>query len=435
MLAFFLFPMVWLAPAACGDDIFPQLNRENLLENFSSSIGSGQSVQQAFSALADFVLEEAPLGTKFCLNNSQECFEVAGVNISLNWTEGGAGQPTLIRQVGESGDFPVHHIVNFTYDRQEIKGGVSVQQIYDLVASIGLKTSPPQELALSADRTNLRIGETANLEAVLRCGESPMKNKEISFELRGPGELAYVNASTGSGAVAKNVYTATKEGKAKVNAYYHDRDFGIIKNSIDLEIGQPASWEGSLKYFWIVDCPAQKGLHSRDLQVSITITDIKLYPTEEAEADTPEELKRINEFKGSGKAGYAYHKIEDLPEDWKETHEGSGTSSAEVGLAYSRSKDQNLLKNIGISFSDVKIKINWTRYDYGLEKTTGGSFEFPYFSAHVYGEASALYSLEDTDPDPDIIRAEKTYEGPYSLGGEKGGKQKLKVNINFRKVK
>jgi hypothetical protein len=83
----------------------------------------------------------------------------------------------------------------------------------------------------------------------------------------------------------------------------------------------------------------------------------------------------------------------------------------------------------------VKIKINWTRYDYGLEKTTGGSFEFPYFSAHVYGEASALYSLEDTDPDPDIIRAEKTYEGPYSLGGEKGGKQKLKVNINFRKVK
>lgn len=226
----------------CEEIPFPELNRETLLEKFSSLIEGGATPKQAFDQVANFIIQRAK-GKRLIRDQGQSCYKVAGVNISMNYSVNRKKFPTLVKQVGVVRGAQDHVVIAFSYDRHGIKGGKEFQEIYDVRGTIALRLSPPDELVLSSDKSKLRPGESATIIAKLMCGGYPMKMKEISFQWKGPGELSPINTSTGRDGIAETTFKAKEKGKAIVTAYYYDKLFGVKKASISLEIIELTHWD------------------------------------------------------------------------------------------------------------------------------------------------------------------------------------------------
>lgn len=394
---------------ALGVEPFPGLNQTTLLEKLSHSIQAGRSVNQAFGEIADFVFQEAPLGKKVCLNQDQECYEVAGIHVNMDYSVNGVGEAPLIRNAGAE-NLPVYQAITFRWDHQGIKNGQEFQMIFEFYITIDFKESQP-ELIFEAEKTVLEPGEKVNLKAKLNCGEALLKQQKITFSWQGPGEIKPAIGSTGGSGVAEVVFQAREVGKTVMTATY-----GELKKSLEIET-KKAEWQGTINYSFQAGFPGSESLPVFSLKIEVHASQANLFLVP---AD-PEEMARVLKFSGPGSASYSYKKHETIHDDYEFTESGAGGSTCQLFLSYSRGQAQG---HGAIGFKGVKIKSSWVYEDFVREVTNNGSSEFEKFEFFV---------VEDIDPDPNVFRGQKNFTGPYSMWGEAEGRQTVRIDFDFRK--
>lgn len=243
LIIILLFQIISFTHAQEGcDESFPELSEANLFRIFSMSLVAGRNHQIALEEVWNFVTSRYPKGKKLTQLQGQECREVSGIHIDLDYHINGKDFPPVIKEEG-SMDADVHHVVQISYDRQGVIQGRETQEIYNITLVLALKSVLPDQIVLKAEKLNLCPDETSSITAELKCGKCSMKMKEISFQWKGPGEVSPVNTSTGRDGIAKTVFKAQEEGETEITAYYHDKFFGIKTAKINIKTESCVTWD------------------------------------------------------------------------------------------------------------------------------------------------------------------------------------------------
>lgn len=97
------------------DEKFSELSEENLSKIFSQSINAGETPQQARNRIWDFVISQYPIGKRLTQLNGQECREISGINLSLDYHIDGKDYKIPPRQIGNM-DAYLYYIVDLFLD-------------------------------------------------------------------------------------------------------------------------------------------------------------------------------------------------------------------------------------------------------------------------------------------------------------------------------
>lgn len=228
----FIFPGSKLA----GDEICKSPLSEDTFQRFCDQFvddaKNGKNPDIVVNSISEAILNTVNIGNQGTFGK-QECYIVSRIQITL-FCESDKG--LIIEKFIDLGDKQDRKIIIVKSFQSRTDS-----ESDNFYASISLQIflKPSQEIfhTLTSTHDTLKYGERAEIKAIINCRGCPLKNKNINFELTGPGTLDQNQKLTGSDGESSVFLTALEEsGEIKIVSKYLDENQNLFSKSIFIKV-------------------------------------------------------------------------------------------------------------------------------------------------------------------------------------------------------